>query len=305
MKWWMKSFFKIWVLLLVWVGAAPKGHTAACCGGGFAAPSIITTDDKAQLTTAYAASEVVIDNVDSRGIWHKWDEHQQVQTFRISGAHLLSDRWQLGFDLPFMRRSRLEQSYAGLGDASVMLGYEYLTDWTYHPLRPKAVGFLHVILPTGKSRAESVVGGLDGRGNGLWAVGLGTLLTKNFSAFDFFVTMEVHRSFSKEIETLQIRGTLNPGFGGYAGFGGGYNFKWWRFGSSLTWSYEDPMKIEGNFHSDGSFERYATASLMASYLASEEWAGTLSYSDQTWFGSPVNTGLGRSVALMLQRKWGR
>jgi len=297
---------KLWSLLLSSFILTPQfSWAAACCGGGFAAPSIIAGDDKAQLTTSYSFTEVAIDNVDSRGIWRKWDEHQQVQTFRIEGAHIISDRWQSGFTLPVVQRSRMDQNYSGLGDVSASLGYEYLPDWDYNPIRPKGIGFFQLTLPTGKSRAESEVGGLDSRGNGFWALGVGTLLTKAIGRYDVFGSFEIHRSFSKSVSNSQIQGTLEPGFGGNLGLGGGYNIASFRFGGSVTWTYEDPIDIRGNTSSRGLPERYATAVLSASYLASDEWAGTLSYADQTIFGSPVNTSLGKTVALMVQRRWGR
>lgn len=297
---------KLWSLLLFSFILAPQfSWAAACCGGGFAAPSIIVGDDKAQITTSYSFTEVAIDNVDSRGIWRKWDEHQQVQTFRLEGAHIVSDRWQTGFTLPIVQRSRMNQNYSGLGDVSASLGYEYLPDWDYNPIRPKGIGYLQFTLPTGKSRAESEVGGLDSRGNGFWAVGLGTLLTKAIGRYDVFSSLEVHRSFAKGVSNSQIQGTLEPGFGGNFGIGGGYNLSSLRFGGSVTWTYEDPIDIRGNTSSNGLPERYATAVVSTSYLASDEWAGTLIYSDQTIFGTPVNTSLGKTVALTIQRRWGR
>lgn len=294
------------LLLSSFILIAPQlSWAAACCGGGFAAPSIIAGDDKAQFTTSYSFTEVAIDNVDSRGIWRKWDEHQQVQTFRIEGAHIISDRWQAGFTLPIIQRSRMDQNYSGLGDVSASLGYEYLPDWDYNPIRPKGIGYLQLTLPTGKSRAESEVGGLDSRGNGFWALGIGTLLTKAIGRYDVFGSLEVHRSFTKSVSNSQTQGTLEPGFGGNLGLGGGYNLAFFRLGGAVTWTYEDPIDIRGNTSSNGLPERYATAVASASYLASDEWAGTLSYSDQTLFGSPVNTSLGKTVALMVQRRWGR
>lgn len=298
----MKPLF---LLLFSLLTSQSSAWAAACCGGGFAAPSIIAGDDKAQLTTSYSYSEVVIDNVDSRGVWRKWDTHQQVQTFRIEGAHLISDRWQAGGSIPIVQRSRLEQSYSGLGDVTGAVAYEYLPDWDYNPYRPKGIGFLQLTLPTGKSKAESEIGGLDSRGNGFWALGLGTLLTKSLGHWDLFSNFEIHRSFDKQVSSSQVNGTLKPGFGGNFGLGGGFNTSSWRFGSSITWAHEDPIDIQGTTTSKGSVERYATGVFSASYLAGREWAGTFSYSDQTLFGSPINTSLGRSVALQLQRRWGR
>ncbi len=284
-----------------------KARAAACCGGGFAAPSIIAGDDKAQLTTSYSTNEVVIDNVDSQGIWRKWDTHQQVQTFKIEGAHIFWDRFQAGLSIPVIQRSRDSLNYSGLGDVSTSLGYEYLPDWDYNQFRPKGIGFLQLTLPTGKSKADSDVGGLDSRGNGFWALGMGTLLTKTWARFDSFTSLEFHRSFGKEVSNSQFSGKLEPGYGGNLGIGLGYNVKDYRFGSSITWTYEDAVKTNSNSgtSNDGSIERYATGVLSASYMASDEWSGTFSYSDQTLFGSPVNTSLGRGVALQIQRRWGR
>lgn len=280
--------------------------SAACCGGGFASPAIISGDDKAQLTSSYSFTEVRVDNVDSQGIWHSWDSHQQVQSIRIEGAHVFEDRWQAGFALPFISRNKEASSYSGLGDLSASLGYEYLPDWDYNPWRPKGIGFLQLTLPTGKSRADSEFGGLDSRGNGFWAIGAGTLLTKSWIQFDAFVLAEVHRSFSKSFSTSQVSGDLNPGVGGNLGCGFGYNLKDYRFGTGITWTYEDAIEMKtASSSAPGSVERYATAQANVSYMANDDWSGTLSLTDQTLFGSPVNTSLGKGVAVQLQRRWGR
>lgn len=278
---------------------------AACCGGGSTAPSIISSDDKAQLSTSYSYSEVVIDNVDTNGIWRSWDTHQQIETFRIEAAHLISDLWQAGIAVPIIQRTRLDQKYSGLGDVTGTLGYEYLPDWDYNSYRPKGIGILQITLPTGKAKAESENGGLDSRGNGFLAISLGTLLTKSIRAWDLFSNFEIHRSFEKKVSSNQISGTLKPGYGGNFGLGIGYNTAQWRWGGSMTWMYEDPIKTQGVINNNGSIERYATGALSVSYLASSDWAGSMIYSDQTLFGSPVNTSLGKTLSLQLQKKWAR
>ncbi|MGE3261936.1 MAG: hypothetical protein AB7K68_09170 [Bacteriovoracia bacterium] len=294
----------VWFALLsVLLPVAAQG--AACCGGGFALPSLIAGDDKAQLSSSYSFSEVSVDNVDARGIWRKWGEHQRVQTFRLEGAHLLSDRWQAGFSAPVVRRTLSGQTYSGLGDLAGSVAYEILPDWDYNPFRPKGIAFFQVTAPTGKSKAESEVGGLDSRGNGFWALGAGALLSKSIRSVDGFLSFEAHRSLGKEYATSQLTGQLKPGWGGSAGLGGGYNTKLWRFGSSITWFYEDPVEIKGAINFAGSLERYATGVLSASFMPSDLWSGTLSYADQTLFGSPANTSLARTVALLVQRRWGR
>ncbi len=296
----------VWCFSLLFL-APNVGYGAACCGGGFATPAIISGDDKAQLTSSISSTEVIVDNVDSNGIWRTWDNHQKVQTLKIEAAHIFWDRYQAGFSMPIIQRSRDGQNYSGLGDVSASLGYEYLPDWNYNPWRPKGIGYLQLTFPTGKSRADSEVGGLDSRGNGFWAFSVGTLLTKSWSRFDSYLSFDIHRSFGKEISNLQFSGNLEPGFGGNLGLGLGYNFKDYRLGSGVTWTYEDPIQTKSNsgVADNGFVERYATALFSASYLASDQWSGTFSYTDQTLFGSPVNTSLGRGVLLQIQRRWSR
>lgn len=299
---------KPWSLLLfssfVFLGAAESAHAAACCGGGFAAPALLIGDDRLQLTSSYAFNEVVIDNVDSQGFWRTRDEHQKVQTLRFEGATLLSDLWQIGASVPVIQRTSAGQTNSGLGDVAVNLGYEYLPDWNYNPYRPRGLGYLQLTAPTGKSRAESE-NGLDSRGQGFWAVGLGTVLTKSWGRWDVFSSLEGHRSFEKKFSNSQVTGTLKPGWGTSFGGGVGYNLATWRLGSSILWTYEDPIEMEPRGWAQSSVERYATTSVVASYLPNDNWSGSLSYTDQTLFGEPVNTSLGRGVTLQVQRRWGR
>lgn len=297
---------KLWSILLFSLsGVSRSALGAACCGGGFAAPSIIAGDDKAQMTSSYSFTEVVVDSVNSRGVWRQWDRHQEVQTLRFEGAHLISDRWQVGGALPVIQRSHLGQRHAGFGDISGTLAYEAIPDWDYNPYRPKGILFLQITLPTGKSRFESEAGALESRGNGFWAVGAGSLFTKALGKWDAFATFDFHRSFDKRIANERINGTLKPGYGGNLGLGAGFNTVSWRIGSSLTWTYEDPIHLRGVTSFPGAVERYATAALSASYMMKTLWAATVTYSDQTLFGSPINTSLGRTVAVQVQRRWSR
>jgi hypothetical protein len=284
---------------------AAKVFAAACCGGGFAAPSIISSDDEAQFTSSVSNSEIIVDSVDSQGIWRKNNSHQNIRTLKIEVAHVFWDRYQAALSIPVIQRSLESMSYSGPGDIATSLAYEYLPDWNYNPWRPKGIGYLQITLPTGKSRAESDFGGLDSRGNGFWALGGGTLFTKTWSRWDAFFSLEMHRSFGKEISNTQVSGHIEPGVGSNLGFGFGYNLKDYRIGSGIIWTYEDPIKNNFGFTNIDSAEKYATASLSLSYLANDEWAGTINYTDQTIFGSPLNTSLARGIALQLQRRWGR
>jgi len=285
--------------------AADYAQGAACCGGGFAAPSLIVGDDRAQLTASYAYSQVVSD-VGSDLLWRRRSSKETTETWKLDAAHIFSDQWQAGLSAPLIKRSRAANATTGLGDISATLGYEFLPDWDFNPWRPKGIAFLQLTAPTGRSIAESETAfQLDSRGRGFWAAGLGTMLTKTLGNWDFFASIDTHRSFAKNFSNSQAQGRLEPGWGGNAGGGVGFNFSSFRMGGSLLWTYEDPVRVTGTSESAGSVQRFATALLSASYLFDRFWALTLNYSDQTKFGKPVNTSLGRGVALLVQRRWER
>jgi hypothetical protein len=291
----------LFALLFSFFGSTALG--AACCGGGFATPGIIAGDDRAIFSSSLSIGEIKSD-VNANGLWKKRQQAETSETLRLDAAHVFDDRWQFGMSVPVIKRSKGYENSSGLGDASVLLGYEYLPDWNYNPYRPKGIGFLQIVLPTGKSvyEAESIYG-LDSRGRGFGAIGAGTLLTKILGKYDAFLNFEAHRAFSKSINQGSTSGTLNPGWGGNLGLGAGYNWSRLRLGSSITWSHEDPVSIVGTVNSSGSRQSFASLSLAASYLASDQWASTLTYADQTLVGQPSNTSLSRSLSFMIQRKW--
>jgi hypothetical protein len=294
-----------WFLILSSFVFSVNAHAAACCGGGFAAPSLIAGDDAGQLTASYAYTQVV-DEVGSDSLWRRVHGTETNGTWKIDGAHIFADRWQAGVSLPLVQRSRAGEGSFGLGDAAATLGFEALPDWDYNPWRPKGITFLQLTAPTGRSVDESTaLYQLDSRGRGFWALGAGALFTKAYGAWDFFSELDGHRSFAKDYANSESAGRLFPGWGGNAGGGAGYNLRSVRFGGSLTYAYEDPVNVSGTANSRGAPQRFATAAATVSWLASLDWAVTTTYADQTLFGSPVNTSLGRGATLLVQRRWQR
>ena len=297
----ISKLFFLTLFLLPFLGS--RALAAACCGGGFAAPALIVGDDKGQFAASYAYSQIE-DDVGADSLWRKRDSTEVSETYKFEAARIFWDRWQVGLSAPVVRRSRADDASTGLGDVAGTLGYEYLPDWDYNPWKPRGVGYLQVTLPTGRSPDESDDSfQLDSRGRGFFALGAGTILTKIIHKWDVYANLEAHRSFNKAYSNSQSVGTLKPGWGGELGIGGGYNLAKFRFGTSLTWTYEDPIAVEGSIDSPGSVQRYATGTLAASYLFKNEWTATLTYADQTLFGNPVNTSLGRGAILLLQKRW--
>lgn len=293
------------LIVLLSLACSSLAHAAACCGGGFAAPSIIAGDDKAQVTSSLARSQVRTD-VYPDGTWEDRSYRETTETLKLEAAHVFWDRFQAGGSVPVIRRARSEDSSAGLGDVSATLGYEYLPDWDYNPWRPKGLGYLQLTLPTGKTIQEAEDKfQLESRGRGFWGLGLGTLLTKIVGSWDVFSSLDVHRSFAKDYSSSLGPGRLEPGWGGNLAAGLGYNTESFRIGGSVAWTYEDAIEVQGANPSSGTPERYGTVSASGSYLFETDWAATLTYSDQALIGSPLNARLGRTVLVQLQRRWSR
>jgi hypothetical protein len=279
-----------------------EGRAAACCGAGFTAPSIITSDDAAQIAISYQYAQIYAD-VNSKKKWRKRQSKDVTQTFKIEGARLLSDRWQWGFSLPLqMRKRENRKAYTGAGDFTVQIAYEILPDWDYNPWRPRGIIYLAAIAPTGRSIYDSRDGsGLDARGRGFWGIGLGSALTKSWGTIDSSLLTEVHYSFSKKLTSQRIK----PSWGGTLNWGIGKSFGSWRLGINNAYTYEAPIDVEGTPQSQGVMQRFTSTSLVGSYLFDHNATLSLSYTDQTIFGSPINTALTRSVTLFYQKRWSR
>lgn len=304
--------FKVsWILFISQCFFQTSAWAAACCGGSSASPSLILGDDRLQLSTQLSRGQTVVDYVDAMNGWHTQEDMASSETLKIDVVYLVSDLWQVGASIPWIQKKKAGEHSAGLGDVSLTLGYEYLPDWSYHPWRPKGVGYLQLLAPFGKSNEEaSDIYKLETRGRGYWQLGLGTILTKTKGIFDGFCSLDTHYSFAKQIHTEVFEGRASPGWGGQMGVGLGYNFKNWRVGSALSWIYEEAVHLEqGQIVEETLPQRLATASVSLAYLFSEQnseiWSSILTYADQTLFGDPLNTSLDQVVSVLIQHRWTR
>lgn len=283
---------------------------ASCCGGGHSIPGVITSDDMATLSSTLSASKAHTE-VYTNGDWHLRKDDELTSTLKVDATRIVNDRFQLGLGIPFIFKHKQttqknEYKDAGLGDITLMGGYEYLPDWDYNPYRPKGVGFITLTSPTGKSVYDEELNvdkrGTDARGRGFWSIGVGTILIKSWGAWDAVIQFEAHKSFSK---TMQNGDRLDPGYGFQMGSGLGWNWGDLRLGPNLTWYYEDRINRTGQLKSRGQVSRYTTATISLSYMLGIHDSLNCSYSDQTLFGSPLNTSLGQSIALGYQHRWPR
>jgi hypothetical protein len=293
------SFF----LLISITLSATQALASACCGGNFSGPALITGDDQALISQTYSYGRIQTD-VEASGLWRKLDTPESLETWSLQASHVFWDRWQAGLGVPIIKRSRDGESSSGIGDTAATLGYEYLPDWEYHPIRPKGVGYLQLVAPTGRSvqETESPLQ-LEARGHGFWALGIGTSLTKNFTRWDLFSTLAVHRSFEKNYANSQSSGQLMPGWGESIGVGAGYHLGNYRLGSSILWNYEDAVEVRGSAPMSGAPQRFVTAAASLSYAFEHEWSLTAQYSDQSLLGSPSNTTLSQNFSLQIQKRW--
>ncbi len=292
-------------LFIALVTTPLSSEAASCCGGGFATPALITGDEKATFSAELSTSTLATD-VSANGIWKDRAAVENLETFKIQAAHIFFDRFQFGGSLPIIRRARAGDDSTGLGDAAFNLGYEVLPEWEYSAWRPRGVSYLTLVTPTGRSIQDASNSlQLDARGRGFWSLGIGTTLTKVFGRFDTLASLEVHRSFAREVKTSTLEGELRPGFGGTASIGTGYNFLNTRVGANLTFNYEDPIETRGSVSSQGSLTRFATAAISVSQMFGEDWAVSLAVSDQSLFGAPSNTALAKAIAITAQHRLSR
>lgn len=268
-------------------------------------PSLIVGDVRSILTAS--VSTVSIDKeVRTDGLWHRRENPEYSQTMKFDAATIVAEDYQAGISIPFQKRERHFESAQGLGDISAHAGYEYWNDWEYHPIRPRGLAYLQIVAPTGPSAQELDTGYLlEARGRGFWALGLGTLLTKVVGRWDLYSHFQIHRSLDKEATISGSRVHITPGWGGFVEAGAGYNWSEWRVGAALRGLEEAPVGITGELQASGAVQRDTTAVLSASYLYDNAWTTTVSYTDQTWFGNPTFTTLGRGIAITLQRRWMR
>jgi hypothetical protein len=304
-------------LMLAFAMLAPSAAgAAACCGGGFSLPSLLTGDDRAQMTTSLATSTTAID-VQPSGKWLKRGNPERSETLKLEGAALITDLWQAGGSVPITRRARSgpdgDTDASGIGDVAMTLAYEAMPEWDYSSWRPKGVAFLQLVAPTGRARLESSNDlNLDVTGRGFFSVGPGLVLIKLHPPFDFQFLAEAHRSLARDLESSQAGGRvhLEPGNGATISLSAGWSKGELRLGLGALASYEDAISVQGASSASGNssdilLERYATVTASAAYLLAADWATSAAYSDQSLLGSPTNTTLSRSVVLSLQRRWAR
>jgi hypothetical protein len=274
--------------------AAPDAMGAACCGSSVAVPAIITGDDRAQVSASFSHMEIFTD-VGSDSIWRRRARSETKETLKLEAAHIFKDRWQAGATVPLVDGEQ--------GDLSLNVAYEFLTNWDYHPWRPKGFVYFQMTAPTGISPYDGKPPG-DVTGKGFYTPSIGAFLLKDVGRWDFYSGLLLRQPLARDFETADSSGRLHPGLGGQLSLGAGRRLsRELRLGALLVWEYDDPIKVTGPTPSSGAVERGCSAVASASYDLNGEKTVSFAYTDQSLFGSPTNTSLGRTVSVFFQKRW--
>jgi hypothetical protein len=285
-----------------------------CCAGSSATPALMSGDERIQMSLLTSRSTVIGD-APAHGIpvFRSASDDEVTLTHRLDAAVLLDDRWQVGFILPVVQHSvrnhQVNETHTAPGDLRFNLGYEALPEWTYSEWKPKGYVFTQLLLPTGRSIHETtMLSAADASGSGFFTAALGTLLIKRWSSWDAQLLPEVHYSFARRFQagTLQV----TPGWGMSFTLAGGYSIGPFRVGFRLQPLLNQAQHFE--FFSDDLVRTASTARRLLwttgtelTYLHSDHWSMSATYTDQTLLGPAYNTTLSRSLALAVQRRWMR
>lgn len=283
---------------------------AACCGSNNLFPAIISGDERMQLTATTLLSSVVGETSDA-GVYlpRAVADLETRQTLRLDFASLISDRWQLGAGVPVARRARSRNGSSaealGVGDVSLMVGYEAIPLWGYSPWKPKVVVFGGLTLPTGRAPFESAsLYQVDALGRGYWNFTLGALAQKVWGRWDLVLLAEAHQPLARTREISAGSLQLTPSLGGSASVGAGWSYGDFRFGMMLAAVFEGPVQTAGLFDGVSSSQFSAPVTAQVSYLAADTLSLGALYSDSTLLPSH-GLPLSRSVSLLVQTRWAR
>jgi hypothetical protein len=308
---------------LLALAATTRAQAAPCCGGGALLPSLITGDDRAQLTVT-ASQGAIIGDAPAQGVpvFRADGNAESTRALKLEGAAILAERLQAGLAVPVIARHRelggaSADGSAGLGDVTADLGYEFLPEWTYSRYRPRGFGFVSLTLPTSPSIYDAkLAGGMDARGRGFVTLGLGAVFVKTLGDWDWVAQAEAHRSLPREFDFSDEgsdaasavdpgRLRLSPGWGGslLAGVGlspGGGDL---RLGVSVSPAYEGAIQVEGIQSAPASSQLVWNTALQAGYAIAADWSASAAYVDQTLLGPARNSRLSRTLAVALQKRW--
>lgn len=289
----------------------PMALAAACCGGTSSLPSLISGDDRHQISVGVSHSSIIGDvPVQGLPVFRSASTGDTTTSTRINAATLLSDRLQAGLEWSVVEHEAWGRAgsakYSGMGDPALSLAYEAWPEWEYSEYKPRGYWFAQVSLPFARSIYDSARADLmDAVGSGLARVATGVLLLKTRGDWDFTLLPEIHRTLPRSFgsadgSVLRVDG----GTGASLMASAGYSFpaSAWRAGLRLqpVWNSANRVDLER-----ASAKSVCNTGLDLSYLWSDEFSMTAAYTDQTLLGPATNTTLSRVASLQLLKRWPR
>ncbi|MBY0370962.1 hypothetical protein K2X33_09765 [bacterium] len=296
------------VLTLAFVLSA-ESWAAACCGSNSLFPSLISGQERTQLTLTGTTGQSVADADPQGAVTPRTSSDEEWRhTLRLDAATLLSDRWQLGVGIPVTARSRSRNGAGaqawGLGDLSANVGWEWLPEWTYSAWRPKGFVFGGMNLATAQGPfGASALFQVDALGRGYSTAFVGALFQKTWPNWDTALFIEGHIPVSGAI-SVGSGVFVQPAAGTSASLAVGWNHGDLRLGASLGAVYEGGRRTFGWVEQQGSAQYAFPLAAQLSYLVSEAWSLSALYSDGTLLGG-ANQPLSRTVSVLVQTRWQR
>lgn len=295
------------LLILVTIQAvANVAHAGACCGGGSSVANVILGDEK-YLFGADFESKQTEQDVSAKGVWRSRSEAERQETLKLHFTTLVSDRLQMGFSPSLSRKARFGDADTHLGDLNLLLAYEALPDWDYHPIRPRGTVYLNTTLPTGRSVYQSESAGfLDASGKGYATLGIGTIFNKRIANWTAIASGEIHHGLPRFAILPSWGYTLNASLS--------FDLTNWVRGLSLntgvSHTYQNSFHLEQNqvLETIQSLQ-VTTPSIGLSVLGLFDPSNSddplviqLAYADQSLIGAPLNTPLGKSLTLGIRKQ---
>jgi hypothetical protein len=284
---------------------------AACCGGGGAFFGQLNEEEKRQVGVSWLSTSIIADApVSGTAALGRLATDEEVRNrWDVSWAEMLSDRWQIGIDIPVETRQRTRsgvgQSHTGMGDIQWTLGYEILPEWSYSSWRPRGVLFARITAPTGNaSWSAQQLYAVDTHGAGFWNAGMGAYFSKIRGPVDLLAWASLQKSFARTVnEPFTYR--LNPGWGFSSGVGVGYSVQDFRLGVGLTYSTEQAMLREGGVSGEIPGTTTTAATLALAYLLGQRVSLSVQYTDQILLGVARNAAIGRGIGVLMRTRWER
>lgn len=281
---------------------------AACCGGGSSSATLITGDYQSQLSLATSYSNVEGMQTNGQAIFWEDGHHQRTLTYKLTGATMIGERAQIGASTEYLKKdysfsSGASESSSTLGDVTLQLGYELLTESYYTSLLPRILIGLAHSLPTGTGLEESTKPGLsDVSGLGRHQTSLTVIMLKRRPGAMFSLKLEAHERWERTQSNKTKVGSSS---------GLGFELSATRIPPKLIWSYGASFSTRFNeghqvTRASGTsyrsaYERVSEVALFSALALPKDWEVALRYVDQTLIGPAKNSSLSRTATLALTK----